>query len=549
MVSFKLSQPGDNAVRKANFDRNPSWGQLAAKVESLFKLPSNEVGLSYVDTDGDAVTISTDEELADFYASGASKAPKFAVIRLAPRAPSVAQVPDGFYRSESPEPVIVEERDWGRQRMGSMPFSTLPPNVLNSMNFGFMPGEVDGRAGTPAYSEARIEEIPSSEASRSQSVNEDYSRGSKNNSNNNRSKEGKFNPMERSQRPAKGRQITDLSAVDSTDEPERAPPRPRDSIDSDMGSDIEDLDRPRVRRGASASVQVNGAPSIYDDIAGVISALNQILIRSANGTYLQPQLENATSAANRAAIEDSARRVTESLEGVLRTLGTHSSNPRGAGFGIGTASSGVNTPAEERANLRAPLSSNGRPRPSSMMNGQAIGGTSPNQPSFNSSPRNEPAPQGAPDGRIPPFVPPSFPQKFNPQQRGPTFAGGPANQQPRGFFGEGPPTQAPRPMGQERQFSGNRFQPAAGPQSQRTPRQDSYQPEVSPETLSAFGTDEQSTQQDEREKERERLEAARQLYKQEKANFRAQREAERQERAERRARREKGYAYGIANKR
>lgn len=64
MISFKLSQPGDNAIRKASFDRAPSWEELAAKVEGLFKLQRGEVGLSYVDNDGDAVTISTDEELS-----------------------------------------------------------------------------------------------------------------------------------------------------------------------------------------------------------------------------------------------------------------------------------------------------------------------------------------------------------------------------------------------------------------------------------------------------------------------------------------------------
>jgi len=63
--------------------------------------------------------------------------------------------------------------------------------------------------------------------------------------------------------------------------------------------------------------------------------------------------------------------------------------------------------------------------------------------------------------------------------------------------------------------------------------------EVLPEAsvLSANPTaEEQSAHQE----ERERLEAARLLYKQEKANFRAQREAERLERVERKARREKG---------
>jgi len=49
-----------------------------------------------------------------------------------------------------------------------------------------------------------------------------------------------------------------------------------------------------------------------------------------------------------------------------------------------------------------------------------------------------------------------------------------------------------------------------------------------------------TTAAEEQMEERDRLEAARQLYKQEKASFRAQREAERHERAQRKARRDKG---------
>lgn len=142
MITFKLTQQDENVLRKAAFNRAPQWDELAAKVEDLFKLPASEVALSYTDSDGDDVTISTDEELADFYAQSKGKTVvKLTVIRLAPRAPSVAQVPDNFamHGDISPEPVLLEEQDWTAPRregmLGAMPvFDTLPPNVLNSLS-------------------------------------------------------------------------------------------------------------------------------------------------------------------------------------------------------------------------------------------------------------------------------------------------------------------------------------------------------------------------------------------------------------------------------
>ncbi|KAG8889469.1 hypothetical protein FRB98_004154 [Tulasnella sp. 332] len=606
----QLSQPGESAVRKAVFDRSPNWEELAAKVEVLFKLQRNEVGLSYVDSDGDSVTISTNEELSDFYAQNNNKTVKFTVTRLVPRAPSVAQVPDTYYPDESPEPVIVEDQDWGgpprREGMlGALPvFSTVPPNVLNSMQFGFIPGD-DGRAATPAFSEARIEEIPSEQPSRTQSVDEEtnYNRDIK------RPASGMARPMggkgkEKLQRPVKGRQITDLSAIDDEDEAPKDPrskfninarAQTKDSIYSEAGSDVEDPGVPPPPRVApNAAHNAGGAPpSIYDDIADVITALSQVLIRAADGSYLQPQKESALNMANGAAkvaIEDSARRVTESLEGVLRTLdaqaqaqaqaqaraqalaqaqaqaqvqvqaaqaaqaqAAHLRGPTGfgaAGFGMGAPPSLVNAPAHDRSSLRSNSSSTGRPRPSSMFGDRFAGAQGPPipPPPFGRPPREEPMFQTSvvsENEMPPPFVPPTFPSKFNPQTprgQGPAFASTPGSQQPRGLFSDALPAQAPRPMNQERSgFSGGRFQPAAGPLSSQTPRQ-GQQPTILESLPEASAMSPISPTEEElaRQEERERLESARQLYKQEKANFRAQREAERLERVERKARREKG---------
>ncbi|KAI0045211.1 hypothetical protein FA95DRAFT_1460700, partial [Auriscalpium vulgare] len=39
----------------------------AAKIQSLYSIPAERVGVFYVDVDGDEVTLNSEEELLDFY--------------------------------------------------------------------------------------------------------------------------------------------------------------------------------------------------------------------------------------------------------------------------------------------------------------------------------------------------------------------------------------------------------------------------------------------------------------------------------------------------
>ncbi|EJF66875.1 hypothetical protein DICSQDRAFT_47572 [Dichomitus squalens LYAD-421 SS1] len=66
-IQFKFSRPPDGLVRRVTFQERPSWEALAAKIESLYNIPLPSVGVSYVDDDGDEVTLSSEEELQDFY--------------------------------------------------------------------------------------------------------------------------------------------------------------------------------------------------------------------------------------------------------------------------------------------------------------------------------------------------------------------------------------------------------------------------------------------------------------------------------------------------
>lgn len=69
---FKFTKLPDAVTRRVLFTSRPSWDELAAKIESLYDIPKYDVGVAYLDTDGDEVTLSTNDELQDFYEFNAS---------------------------------------------------------------------------------------------------------------------------------------------------------------------------------------------------------------------------------------------------------------------------------------------------------------------------------------------------------------------------------------------------------------------------------------------------------------------------------------------
>lgn len=65
-TQFKLLKR-DDVTRRAAFPDQPTWHALATRIGSLYAIPIDKVGVSYVDTDGDEITLSSQEELQDFY--------------------------------------------------------------------------------------------------------------------------------------------------------------------------------------------------------------------------------------------------------------------------------------------------------------------------------------------------------------------------------------------------------------------------------------------------------------------------------------------------
>lgn len=65
---FKLTSPHpESTTRRVAYFTRPTWNELAAKIEFIYGIPRDQVCVSYVDNDGDEVTLSTDEELQDYY--------------------------------------------------------------------------------------------------------------------------------------------------------------------------------------------------------------------------------------------------------------------------------------------------------------------------------------------------------------------------------------------------------------------------------------------------------------------------------------------------
>jgi hypothetical protein len=103
-VHFKLSM-SDGLTRRISFHTRPSWSELATRIHSFCNIPRNRLAMSYVDSDGDEVTLSSEEELRDFYDSNVDNAIqgnqliRFHVVELGSLRDS-----DNFMEPISPQP-------------------------------------------------------------------------------------------------------------------------------------------------------------------------------------------------------------------------------------------------------------------------------------------------------------------------------------------------------------------------------------------------------------------------------------------------------------
>jgi len=65
--NFKFRYNG--RTRRADFPESPSWTELAGKLQEMYKISPDQLGVSYVDDDNDEITIESNDELHIFYKS------------------------------------------------------------------------------------------------------------------------------------------------------------------------------------------------------------------------------------------------------------------------------------------------------------------------------------------------------------------------------------------------------------------------------------------------------------------------------------------------
>lgn len=136
-VHFKLSIP-NGLTRRVSFPTRPSWNELATRIQALYNIPLGRLGVSYVDSDGDEVTLSSEEELHDFYdtvdSGQGGQLIKFRVVELssvrvaesmtgATTPPARSSVRNTF-GGRSPL-VFAVDQDWERLPLGGMYIPSL----------------------------------------------------------------------------------------------------------------------------------------------------------------------------------------------------------------------------------------------------------------------------------------------------------------------------------------------------------------------------------------------------------------------------------------
>ncbi|KAG7452295.1 uncharacterized protein BT62DRAFT_926507 [Guyanagaster necrorhizus] len=66
-IQFKLRDERSGQTRRISFPNQPIWRTLASKINTLYDIPFDKIAVTYIDADDDKVTLSTQDELQDFF--------------------------------------------------------------------------------------------------------------------------------------------------------------------------------------------------------------------------------------------------------------------------------------------------------------------------------------------------------------------------------------------------------------------------------------------------------------------------------------------------
>ncbi|CAG8451684.1 6243_t:CDS:1 [Cetraspora pellucida] len=66
---FKVTNHDDSTIRRFIMPTSaPSWEELSTKIRQVFEIPNQlRIGLTYLDEEGDVITLSSENELQEFY--------------------------------------------------------------------------------------------------------------------------------------------------------------------------------------------------------------------------------------------------------------------------------------------------------------------------------------------------------------------------------------------------------------------------------------------------------------------------------------------------
>lgn len=137
-VHFKLSI-ANGLTRRVSFPTRPSWNELAARIQALYNIPFGRLGVSYVDSDGDEVTLSSEEELREFYdtvdTGQGSQLIKFRVVELSSNRDAELMTeartsPPLRNTFGGPNPLVFDvDQDWERLPLGGLYIPSLDREV------------------------------------------------------------------------------------------------------------------------------------------------------------------------------------------------------------------------------------------------------------------------------------------------------------------------------------------------------------------------------------------------------------------------------------
>ncbi|KAF7303323.1 F-box domain-containing protein [Mycena kentingensis (nom. inval.)] len=328
-TTFKLTS-GRGLTRRVQFPIPPSWPELAARINDLFHIPVEHLAATYRDPDGDEITLSSDQELQEFYASASSGPFKFAVFDLSSSDVPEKSLPD-TPRSELRNTFGIDEGlafdidpEDGWQRLSMPPLSGVYVATRPEESHAFIQ-VVDSEAAS----------LNDDNVSLSDDTTTDFGRPLD---------KGKARAVDLSREPSVVDDTTATAPSRNTATPVAPEPVPaavEEPVVETAAEDPTDPPSPQSTFLRLLFPMIEGFRKIIENTTnGNYWDAHRTAVSQAAGEFMQSTGE-ATEDFRRRAEEEAGRRVAEALGGMLRTFSGVLSTT------TGTAESTAGAPTED----------------------------------------------------------------------------------------------------------------------------------------------------------------------------------------------------------